>query len=148
MSTKLTIKEAVSVIPVSESTLRRDVSSGKVSSEKDLQGHRQIDTAELIRVYGELKKPDNAPTDPNDTLRECHLNTDDTPTIIALLENQVADMKSQVERMESQLSTATAEKAQLLDLLSMEKDEKRALMPPVEEKEKSRNWLLRLVGAR
>ena len=29
MSTKLTIKEAVEVIPVSESSLRRDIKSGK-----------------------------------------------------------------------------------------------------------------------
>ena len=69
------------------------------------------------------------------------MNTDDTPKIIALLEGQVQDLKEQ-------LDTATAEKAQLLDLLAAEKEEKRALMPPVEEKEKSRNWLLRLVGTR
>ena len=55
MSTKLTIKEAVEVIPVSESTLRRDLKSGNVSSEKDLQGRRRIDVSELARVYGELE---------------------------------------------------------------------------------------------
>ena len=49
----------------------------------------------------------------------------------------------QLEKTEAQLDTATAEKSQLLDLLSAEKEEKRALMPPVEErKPKSRNWLL------
>ena len=31
---RLTIKEAVVIAPVSESTLRRDIKSGKVSSEK------------------------------------------------------------------------------------------------------------------
>ena len=36
MSTKLTIKEALAVISVSESSLRRDIKKGKVSSEKDL----------------------------------------------------------------------------------------------------------------
>ena len=55
MSTKLTIKEAVEIIPVSESSLRRDLKSGKVSSEKDLQGRRRIDVSELTRVYGQLK---------------------------------------------------------------------------------------------
>ena len=69
------------------------------------------------------------------------MNTDDTHKIIALLEGQVQDLKEQ-------LDTVTAEKAQLLELLSAEKEEKRALMPPADEKEKSRNWLLRLVGAR
>ena len=51
---RLTIKEAVAIAPVSESTLRRDIKSGKVSSEKDDRGRRRIDTAELVRVYGQL----------------------------------------------------------------------------------------------
>ena len=142
MSTKLTIKEAVEVIPVSESSLRRDIKSGKVSSEKDLQGRRRIDASELVRVYGELKTINEEPTHSDESARESQVNTDDTPKIIALLEGQVQDLKEQ-------LDTATAEKAQLLELLSTEKEEKRALMPPPEEKnQKSPNWLLRLVGAR
>ena len=150
MSTKLTIKDALEVIPVSESSLRRDIKSGKVSSEKDLQGRRRIDTAELIRVYGELKPNDDTPPPSDESVRDSQVNTDDTPKIIALLEVQVQDLKEQ-------LDTATAEKAQLLDLLSAEKDEKRgiqeekrALMPPVDEqKPKHRNWLFRnLFGVR
>ena len=142
MSTKLTIKEAVEVIPVSESSLRRDIKSGKVSSEKDLQGRRRIDASELVRVYGELKTINEEPTQSDESARESQVNTDDTPKIIALLEGQVQDLKEQ-------LDTATAEKAQLLELLSAEKEEKRALMPPADEKnQKSPNWLLRLIGAR
>lgn len=52
---KLTLTEAVSVIPVSESTLRRDLKSGKVSFETDAKGRKQIDVSELTRVYGQLK---------------------------------------------------------------------------------------------
>ena len=142
MSTKLTIKEAVEVIPVSESSLRRDIKSGKVSSEKDLQGRRRIDVSELTRVYGELKQDNETPEQSDESVRESQMNTDDTPKIIALLEEQVQDLKAQ-------LDTATEEKAELLKLLSAEKEEKRALMPPADEKpQKSQNWLLRLVGAR
>ena len=141
MSTKLTIKEAVKIIPVSESTLRRDLKSGKLSSEKDLQGRRRIDAAELARVYGELEQINDEPTQSDESVRHTQVNTDDTPKIIALLEGQVQDLKEQ-------LDTANAEKAQLLDLLSAEKEEKKALMPPADEKSKYRNWLLRLVGAR
>ena len=140
MSTKLTVKEAVEVIPVSESTLRRDLKSGKVSSEKDLQGRRRIDASELSRVYGELKPRGEEPTQSDESVRESQVNTDDTAKIVALLEGQVQDLKEQ-------LDTATAEKAQLLELLSAEKEEKRALMPPADETPK-RHWLLRLVGAR
>ena len=142
MSTKLTIKEAVEVIPVSESSLRRDIKSGKVSSEKDLQGRRRIDTSELVRVYGELKPINEEPTQSDETVRESQVNTPDTAKIIALLEGQVQDLKEQ-------LDTATGEKTKLLDLLSAEKEEKRALMPPADEKsQESKGWLLRLIGAR
>ena len=54
-----------------------------------------------------------------------------------------------MQDLKAQLDTATEEKAELLKLLAAEKEEKRALMPPAEEKpQKSPNWLLRLVGAR
>ena len=142
MSTKLTVKEAIDVIPISESSLRRDIKSGKVSSEKDLQGRRRIDASELTRVYGELKTINEEPTQSDESVRDSQVNTDDTPKIIALLEGQVQDLKAQ-------LDSATEEKSVLLKLLSAEKAEKRALMPPVDEKpQKSPNWWLRLVGAR
>ena len=150
---KLTITEAVKVIPVSESKLRRDMKAGVVSCEVDEKGKKHFDTSELRRVYGELAMPENngQVKDPSEKQSETRHDS----TEIILLENQVADLRAQLEKTESQLDTATAEKAQLLDLLSAEKDEKRvlqeekrALMPPVDDKPKSRNWLLRLVGAR
>ena len=107
----------------------------------DLQGRRRIDASELARVYGELEPINDEPTPSDEFVRNTQVNTDDTPKIIALLEGQLQDLKEQ-------LDTATAEKAQLLDLLSAEKEEKKALMPPVGEPPKSRNWLLRLIGAR
>ena len=132
---KLTIVDAVKVIPVSESTLRRDLRTGKVSFTTAKNGNQKvIDAAELERVYGQLNGIDS------------QINGNggvDDAQIRVLLENQIADLRSQLE-------IATTEKTKLLDLLSAEKEEKRALMPPVDEKNdrKSPNWLLRLVGAR
>ena len=75
---------------------------------------------------------------------------DGSPKIVALLENQIQDLKAQLEKADAQLQIATAEKSKILDLLSAEKEEKRALMPPPEEKnqESKGNRLLRLIGAR
>ena len=132
---KLTIVDAVKVIPVSESTLRRDLRTGKVSFTTAKNGNQKvIDAAELERVYGQLNGIDS------------QINGNggvDDAQIRALLENQIADLRSQLE-------IATTEKTKLLDLLFAEKEEKRALMPPVDEKNdrKSPNWLLRLVGVR
>ena len=134
---KITISEAVGLTGVSESTIRRDIKSGKVSSEKDEKGHRRIDTAELARVYELTPLPDSDKAEP------------DSQKVIAVLENQVADLQKQLELSNEREAALIDEKSKLLDLLSAEKDEKRALMPPVDEKNQgSKGWLLRLIGER
>ena len=58
-------------------------------------------------------------------------------------------VSSQLELSNDRETALIDEKSKLLDLLAAEKEEKRALMLPVDEqKPKTRNWLLRLVGAR
>lgn len=143
---KLTIVEAVKVIPVSESKLRRDLKSGVLSCSTSKNGRKVIDTAELERVYGLLTATE---TEKNDT------GGHDTAEILAIKDTQIADLKAQ-------LHIATTEKTKLLDLLSAEKEEKRelkaeilALMPPPEEREqktaptqiKPSGWFQRLFGA-
>ena len=88
---KLTLTEAVKLIPVSESTLRRDIKSGKVSFETEEKGRKRFDAAELRRVYGQLKE-----TEPvNDTHQKPSMKGNDTK-VIALLEGQVQDLKAQL----------------------------------------------------
>lgn len=134
---KIPISEAVRMTGVSESTIRCDIRSGKLSSEKDEKGYRCIDTAELDRVYGNLTPPP-----------ERQMTEHDSQKVIAILENQVADLQKQLELSNDRETVLIDEKSKLLDLLSAEKEKKKTLMPPAEEKDKSRNWLLRLVGTR
>lgn len=63
---KLSITEAVKIIPVSESTLRRDLKSGKISFKTDEKGRKQIDISELERFYGQLKETTNGSQPPTD----------------------------------------------------------------------------------
>ena len=164
---RLTIKEVVAITPVSESTLRRDIKSGKVSSEKDDRGRRRIDSAELARVYGQLRQPTES-TDTEmtavDTPNERPVNVNDTPDtpiedpkIVALLENQIADLRSQLEQSTERENALITEKTKLLDMLlteqektRLEQEKSRLLMLPEtsEKNRKTPNWLLRLVGAR
>ena len=126
MESKVSISAAVGLTGVSESTLRRDIKSGKVSSEKAAKGHRRIDIAELQRVYN-FQPP-----------------VDDRQKMIALLENQITDLQKQLALSNERETALIDEKSKLLDLLSAEKEEKRALMPPVDEQNgTSRHWLLR-----
>ena len=131
---KVTISEAVGLTGVSESTIRRDIKSGKVSSEKDEKGHRRIDIAELQRVYDLTPTPDSQTTAP------------DSQKIIKVLENQVADLQKQLELSNDRETALLDDKSKLLDLLAAEKEEKRALMPPADDR--PANWILRLIGAR
>ena len=145
---KVSLQKAVKMTGKSESTLRRDVKKGKVSAARDDRGHLKFDIAELQRAYGELKSTgeDAQSTEQGNGKA---MTGHDNPKIVALLENQIQDLKAQLEKADAQLQIATAEKSKILDLLSEEKEEKRALMPPVDEQTpKTPNWLLRLIGAR
>ena len=166
---RLTIKEAVAISPVSESTLRRDIKSGKVSSEKDDRGRRRLDTAELARVYGQLTHatqsndtemnavdtPENSTVDVNDTPD----TPSDTPKIIALMENQIADLRSQLEQSTQRENALITEKTKLLDMLSTEQEKTRLeqekgfrllMLPETSEThtapERKPNWVQRLLG--
>ena len=95
---KLSIAAAVKIVPVSESTLRRDLKSGKVSSSKDKQDRTVVDVAELERVYGTLQS------------NESQKKGTDTNVVVALLEERISELKTQLEKSE-------ARESQLLELL-------------------------------
>ena len=164
---RLTIKESVAIAPVSESTLRRDIKSGKVSSEKDDRGRRRIDTAELARVYGQLThatesndREMNAVDTPNNGTLNSNDTPDtptDTPKVVSLLENQIADLKAQLESATDRENALMTEKTKLLDMLSteqektlLEQEKSRLLMLPASETntspEQKPNWVQRLLG--
>ena len=155
---KLTITEAVKILPVSESTLRRDLKSGKVSYEKDQKGRKQIDVSELQRVYEQLRTQNgtHTPTDEsaehsepvndthqnlsmngNDTHQNPSMNGNDSPKVIELLEGQVQDLKER-------LAKADTEKAQLLDLADRLQKQNELLMLPSPKKKNGFWGYLRL----
>ena len=95
---KLTMSQAVAVIPVSESTLRRDLKSGKVSFDTDAKGRKQIDVSELTRVYGPLKTERAEPI--KDNHQKLSMNGNDTHTLPFLTENDrrvIALLEGQVQ---------------------------------------------------
>ena len=134
---KITFNEAVKIVPVSESTLRRHMRSGKVSSEKDRSGRNLFDTAELVRVYGDLKINGNPPQS-SEPANDSQMNGNDTPTkIVALLEAQNIDLKAQLE-------TAHTENAQLLELATrLQKQNELLMIPPPQPKRRFFTFLRR-----
>ena len=132
---KITFSEAVNIIPVSESTLRRHMRSGKVSSEKDHSGRNLFDTAELARVYGDLKLNGNPPL-ASEPVNDSHMTDNDTPTkVVALLEAQNTELKAQLEK-------AHTENAQLLELATrLQKQNELLMIPPPQPKRRLFSFL-------
>ena len=134
---KVTFSEAVNIIPVSESTLRRHMRTGKVSSEKDRRGRNLFDTAELVRVYGDLKINGNPPRS-SEPVNDSQTTDNDTPTkIVVLLETQNKDLKAQLEK-------AHTENAQLLELATrLQKQNELLMIPPPHPKRRLFTFLRR-----
>ena len=162
---KLTITEAIKIIPVSESTLRRDLKSGKVSFETDAKKRKQIDVSELTRVYGQLKQSNgaqppavesgehadpvndphqNPPMNGNETHQNPSLTENDNPKIVDLLENQIADLKAQLEKSDERETALITEKSKLLDLTDRLQKQNEVLMLPAPQKKSG--WWQRLTG--
>ena len=64
----------------------------------------------------------------------------------ALLENQIADLQSQLERAELREDTLTAEKGKLLELVSRLQAQNEVLSLPGAVKKPT--WIMRLLGKR
>ena len=153
---KLTITESIKVIPVSESTLRRDLKSGKVSFETDGKNRKQIDVSELTRVYGQLKQSNGTqppasgtgehaepvndtrqtpPMNGNETHQNPSMTENDNPKIVDLLEKQIADLKAQLEKSDERETALITEKSKLLDLTDrLQKQNEVLMLPPPAKK--------------
>ena len=150
---KISIAEALKLVDVSKTTLYRDLKENKLSSTTDAKGKKVIDTAELERFYGQLRSPSvngagsnrNSQSDPTeqngkretDNSEAQNGNMDRNPAVIAVLEDQVAVLKAQLE-------CERQEKGKLLDMLAMEQEKTKLLMLPQAEPErvkKKRSWL-------
>ena len=140
---------------LSETTLYRDLKENKLSSTTDAKGKKVIDTAELERFYGQLKSPSlngagnngisqSDPTEQNGTHGKPETDTSEHngtryghPAVIAVLEDQVTVLKSQLE-------SEREEKVKRLDMLAIEQEKTKLLMLPQAEAEPAqtkRNWL-------
>ena len=145
---KILLSEAKNWVESGRTKIYDDARKGVPSTEKDSRrGNKKIvDVSELERVYSKIRNPDENPqrTETNGNGR--YISTDE---LVQSYENRILDLEQQLTRATDRETALMDEKSKLLDLLTSEKEEKRALMPPAEEKQKSPNWLLRnLFGAR
>lgn len=83
----------------SRRTLYRDMASGRVSYRTNGKGHREFETSELIRVYGELA---NSGTDERHSVTQSHGTESDGDILAELreLRQEVSELKAMMLRLE------------------------------------------------
>ena len=104
---------------------------------KNHGGRNLFDTAELARVYGDLKINGN-PSLSSKPVNDGQMTDNDTPTkIVALLESQNTELKAQLEK-------AHTENAQLLELATrLQKQNELLMIPPPQPKRRFFTFLRR-----
>jgi len=98
-----TLSESAKITGKSRRTIQRYVKAGKVSVNKDINGNSFIDTAELIRVFGELSHPVTQKMSQPVTVTEYSLIADEISKAIIkankpLLE-QISELTEQVKHL-------------------------------------------------
>ena len=116
----LTVSEAARLVGKNRSTIQRYIQSGKLSASKDNNGVCVIDTAELVRVFGEFSASEA------DNNAKMEAEQDNQPALMAI-----------IEMLKDQLKVAQARENRLLAMLEHEQETRRQLeqrlLPPGNE---------------
>ena len=95
---KLNLTEAAKAAGIGRTTLYNHIKQGKISCEVNEKDKKVIDVTELIRVYGELQKPETLPEHSDERQSE-HGGTVETPEIVQVMQDRVRDLEERVEEL-------------------------------------------------
>ena len=103
------VSQAQKLTGKSRRTLYRAMASGRVSYRTGSTGHREFETSELIRVYGEPEK-DGTEEWPTVTQSPGTQNEADMLAEIRALRQEVGELKSMLLRLENKEATLSQDK--------------------------------------
>jgi len=107
---KINISQAAKMTGKTRTTIYKKIKSGELSAELGSDGNRLIDTAELLRVFGDLVTPDTVSMDVHGIQQE-------TPQVTSLLERQISLLEAENQRLHEQIEADRREKERLFGLL-------------------------------
>ena len=99
----VSIAEAAKLVGKDRKTLYRDATKGRLTMSQDATGVRQVDIAELIRVYGELRDTRHSPATVALPQNETQNATDATASKLALLEAENAHLRERLADKEKMI---------------------------------------------
>ena len=115
---KLNISQAARQFEKDRSTIQRHIKDGKLSCEVDSNGHKRIDLAELIRVYGE---PEHAAAVAavlhTEAIPQCA-----TPDTAAFFEEKISLLEQQIEVLRKEKEQERGEYKRREEILQAEKE--------------------------
>ena len=107
-----TVTEAAKLAGVTRRTIYRHISTGKLSATVTSEGHTQIDTSELLRVYGALSQPETEKVSTGS-----HDNQPEYVTLLlaemSQLREQISLLTSKVDELQGQLALPAPQKPEL-----------------------------------
>lgn len=114
--TQLSIAAAAKLVSRDRKTLYRLIKDGRLSATQDATGARQVETSELLRVFGELKQLETLSETPRDSRATVSMPQHETPneTVhLALLEAELRHARDMLAAKETLLA---AKDSQIEDL--------------------------------
>lgn len=121
--TLVTVRQAADMAGVTRQTMYRLLDSGKVSATVAPDGTKVIDTAELLRHFGQLQTRDTVQPEKSDGQRQAkrsHISSTDT------------QLQIEIERLKAMLAAKDAEIALLRQRIEDLKDDKASFIGFVE----------------
>jgi len=135
------LKQAADAVGKSKATIHRDVKKGKISANKDGNGHYKIDPSELHRVYEPVSQetPQETPIETNrDTKRDSEIKT---------LRAELEGKKELLQERATRIEELKADKELIKGLITNQSDqtnrEIEALRAKVEEAEVAKTKALK-----
>lgn len=128
--TYLTVRQAAEQVGVSRQTMFRHIKDGRVSATVDREGQKQIDVAELLRVFGSLQSPIATANTTRDRSRLTKKNETD-PGLAYQIE--LEKLRSQLELKATELALAKERIAELKSREHQVVEEKNRLLTLVEQ---------------
>ena len=105
------VSEAAKLVSRSPKTLHRLIKEGKISATVDATGQRQVETSELLRVFGEIKQPETLSETPRDSRATVSMSQHETPneTVetavrLAVLETELRHAKELLAAKDEQIA--------------------------------------------
>ena len=113
---QLSISDAAKLVERDRKTLYRLIKEGRLSATQDATGARQVETSELLRVFGEIKQPETLSETPRDSRATVSMRQHETPneTVrVALLE---AELRHARDLLAEKATLLAAKDSQIEDL--------------------------------